>query len=302
MENKVSPKVSIGMPVYNGAEFLSSSIESILNQTFSDFELIISDNASTDATEEICRNFARHDNRIRYFRNEENIGASDNYNAVYFHASTPYFKWTSCSDLCHPQFIEKCVDVLDEYPDVVLCYPEIKMFNETIEDAELFEDDLHLMMDSACERYAEFNSRATLNNVMNGVLRTSSLRNTAMIKPFFSSDTALMAELVMRGKFYQVKDTYYYRRMDEKTATALKDDKDVLKHYFPDMNKLMLFQNWKLYYEHFSAIRRAPVSGKEKQCIRRVFYRMLRWHRKQLLDDVGLAFKKYAHKITQKFS
>ena len=295
-------KVSVGMPVYNSEEFIDAAIDSILKQTYADFELIVSDNASTDRTEEIVRDYAKRDSRIRYFRNQENIGASDNYNAVYHHANGEYFKWAASSDLCHPQFLEKCIAVLDANPDVVLCYPEIKMFSETIDDAELHEDDLHLLQDSPCERYQKFQDRVQLNNVMNGVLRTKSLVNTSMIKPFFSSDTALMAELVLRGKFYQVKDTYYYRRMDEKTATALKSDEEVLKHYFPNLNKLMLFQNWKLYAEYYAAIKRAPISANEKRCVMRIYYRMLRWHRNDLFNDIIVAIKKSAYKIGKIFN
>ncbi len=77
------PAVSIGLPVYNGDNFLAEAIDSILRQTMEDFELIISDNASTDRTEEICREYAAGDSRIRYYRNESNLGAMANYNLVF---------------------------------------------------------------------------------------------------------------------------------------------------------------------------------------------------------------------------
>jgi len=289
------PNVSVGMPVYNGEEFIRPAIDSILNQTYTDYELIISDNASTDGTEEICRDYASRDSRVRYYRNKINIGASDNYNSVYRYARGEYFKWGSANDLCHPEFIEKCVDTLCTNPDVVLCYPEVKLFTDSLDDAQEYEDDLHLVQGSACERYIAFFEKVKLNNVMNGVMRTDSLKNTAMIKPYFSSDTALMAELIMRGKFYQVKNTYFYRRMDEKTATALKSKEDVLKHYFPNMNRLMLFQNWKLQSEYYAAIRRAPINDEDKRCIRKFFFRQLGWHRADLYKDLEMAVRKLLH-------
>jgi len=291
-----APKVSIGMPVYNGEEFLKSAIDSILNQTYSDFELIISDNASTDSTADICLAYASRDPRVRFYRNDINIGASDNYNSVYYQARGKYFKWASSNDLCHPELIEKCVKILNLHADVVLCYPEVKLFIESLDDAQEYKDDLHLMQENVCERYIAFYENVKLNNVMNGVMRTECLKHTSMIKPFFSSDVALMAELVMRGKFYQVKDTYFYRRMDEKTATALKSNEEVLKHYFPNMDKMMLFQNWKLHAEYFAAIRRAPVKSRDRRCIVRYFFKQLRWHRSELRDDIILAIKKIIHK------
>ena len=107
------PRVSIGMPVFNGENYLAEALDSLLTQTFSDFELIISDNASTDKTEEICRAYAVRDQRIRYFRNQENLGASRNYNRVFELSSGEYFKWAAHDDLCAPEFLGRCVDVLD---------------------------------------------------------------------------------------------------------------------------------------------------------------------------------------------
>src|SRR3712207_6191103 len=114
--NTQSPKVSIGLPVYNGEKFIREAIDSILNQTFEDFELIISDNASTDETAAICQTYAAQDRRVRYFRNLENIGAAGNHNRVFEAASGKYFKWAAHDDLCGPNFVAECVNVLDRDP------------------------------------------------------------------------------------------------------------------------------------------------------------------------------------------
>ena len=118
-----APALSIGMPVYNGAKWIEESVEYLLNQSFADFELIIADNASTDATEAICRRIAGRDARVRYYRNSANIGVFQNYDRVFELSTAPYFKWASCNDLCLDGFLEKCVAVLDARPDVVLAYP-----------------------------------------------------------------------------------------------------------------------------------------------------------------------------------
>jgi glycosyltransferase involved in cell wall biosynthesis len=292
------PRVSVGMPVYNGEEFIHQAIDSILQQTFEDLELVISDNASTDKSEQICREYAAKDKRVRYIRNEKNIGASDNYNAVYLNSDSEYFKWVSCSDICEEHFLEKCIEVLDADPSVILSYPKTVLFEKTIEDGQVFVDNMHIMDDNACVRYQQFMDRVQLNNAMNGVLRSKALKHSALIKPFFSSDTALMAELALYGKFYEVDGSYYYRRMDEKTATHLKSADEVLKHYDPDMKNLMLFQEWKLQYEYFTAIRRAPITAAEKKCVYRYFFKQLRWHRNELIGDFAEMFKKYYQKMT----
>ncbi|WP_081588053.1 glycosyltransferase family 2 protein [Gloeocapsa sp. PCC 7428] len=99
--NNNRPRISIGMPVYNGEPYLKDAINSILNQTFEDFELIISDNGSTDRTEEICRTIASQDQRVRYYRNEQNLGAGWNFNRVVDLATGEYFRW-ACHDDIQP--------------------------------------------------------------------------------------------------------------------------------------------------------------------------------------------------------
>ena len=294
---KSSPRVAVGMPVYNGEEFIHAAIDSILQQTFEDLELVISDNASTDRSEEICRDYAAKDKRVRYIRNDRNIGASDNYNAAYLNSNSEYFKWASCSDICEEHFLEKCIEILNQDQSVVLSYPKTVLFENSIGDGRLIDDHMHILDDSPCIRYQQFMEGVQLNNAMNGVLRSSALKHSALIKPFFSSDTALMAELVLYGKFHEVEGSYYYRRMDEKTATHLKSAEEILKHYDPDMKNLMLFQEWKLQYEYFTAIKRAPLPLTEKKCVYHYFFKRLRWSRNALLGDFVDMFKKYYQRL-----
>src|ERR1043165_9639676 len=123
-------KVSIGLPVYNGANYLAESIDSILQQTYSDFELIISDNASTDATEELCRSYAARDGRVRYFRQKQNLGCALNSNFVFRQSTGEYFKWISHDDLHAPRFVERCVEVPDRDPSVSICCPKGVLIDE----------------------------------------------------------------------------------------------------------------------------------------------------------------------------
>ena len=120
------PRVSIGMPVYNGENFLAEALDSMLAQTFVDFELIISDNASTDRTKAICRDYAARDRRIRYHRVDDNQGATWNFNHTFELARGEYFKWAAHDDLCDPTFVARCVEVLDSDPTVICCHTQTR--------------------------------------------------------------------------------------------------------------------------------------------------------------------------------
>src|SRR6185312_8647929 len=116
-----APAVTIGIPVYNGERYLEEAIRSALGQTNGDLELVISDNASTDRTAEICRDYALQDSRLRYFRNPSNLGAAPNYNIVFSHARGRFFKWLAHDDLMTPTYVEKVTRVLEARPEAVLC-------------------------------------------------------------------------------------------------------------------------------------------------------------------------------------
>jgi len=124
------PSVSIGMPIYNAEKFLRQALDALLGQTFGDFELIISDNGSTDGSEAICREYASKDSRIKYYKNETNLGAAKNFNRVFELSRGEYFKWASHDDICDPEYLERCVELLDRNPAVVLCYPKANTIDE----------------------------------------------------------------------------------------------------------------------------------------------------------------------------
>ena len=112
MDERVAA-VSVGLPVYNGARYLPAAIDSLLSQTFEDFELIISDNGSTDETERICRGYAARDPRVRYVRSDVNRGLLWNFRNVLELARAPRFKWMAHDDICAPEFLRRCMEELD---------------------------------------------------------------------------------------------------------------------------------------------------------------------------------------------
>ncbi len=138
------PYVSIGLPVYDGERFLAETLDSLLAQTFEDLELIISDNASTDRTQEICKDYLAKDRRIRYYRNDQNLGAARNYNRVFELSTGKYFKWAAHDDLCASALTERCVEVLDSEPSAVMCYARTIIIDEHGKHQKDFDDFLDL--------------------------------------------------------------------------------------------------------------------------------------------------------------
>ena len=136
MDNENQPLVSIGIPVYNGEERLSSALETVINQDYSNLEIIISDNASTDSTPKICENFARQDSRIKYFRSEVNHGSSWNFNRVFELSTGKYFTWAADDDLREESMIRECTSRMEKFPDSVLCQVHVAQY--VVSREELF--------------------------------------------------------------------------------------------------------------------------------------------------------------------
>ncbi|WP_300015969.1 glycosyltransferase family 2 protein [Pseudonocardia sp.] len=206
------PRLSIGLPVYNGEEYLADSVDTLLTQSFEDFELIISDNASTDRTEAICRRFAAVDSRIRYLRQPRNIGAAENHNIVVRHARGELFKWAAHDDLYGRDLLQRCVEVLDRNPDVVLatCHAAV------IDAAGEVVDTVDRSPAATASPRAPERFRALLFAVAGdddyGVIRTDVLVRTPLTGSYYHSDRTLVAELALHGRFHRVPETLYFRR------------------------------------------------------------------------------------------
>ncbi len=207
-------RVSIGLPVYNRKQFLRETLDSVLAQTFEDFELIISDNASTDGTEEICREYANRDTRVRYSRNHVNLGASRNYNRVFELSSGEYFKWLASDDLCAPTFLERCVEALDCEPMAVLAYPLARSIDERGNVHHSYEgvvEDTSWPVEPV-DRFRQLvdgfvnDSGVSAAPYVFGLIRSDALRQTRLIGNFISSDLNLLAELALIGRFIVVPE------------------------------------------------------------------------------------------------
>jgi glycosyltransferase involved in cell wall biosynthesis len=210
------PRVTIGMPVYNGSDYVAEAIESILKQTFADFELVISDNASTDNTEDVCRSYAAKDSRIRYSRLEANIGAASNFNRVFDGCRSDYFKWAAHDDICLPTFLQRCVETLDgASPEAVLCMPRTLMIGASGQTLSEHDDNLDLRESSPAARMITFARRIMASGCHSvfGVIRTEALRKTRLIGPFVASDVVLLGELATQGELWEIPDRLFGARI-----------------------------------------------------------------------------------------
>ena len=283
-----APRLSIGMPVFNGAKWIRGALDSLLTQGFTDFELIICDNASTDDTETICRSIAAGDARVRYYRNSTNIGVFRNYDRVFELSSGTYFKWAGCNDICLDGFLEKCVAVLDARPDVVLAYPKaILVFAPPGEEeyGQEYDDNLNLEQDRPSDRFREYLNRERINNVMNGAIRASVLRQTALNLPLPGSDISMVAELTLRGKFVEIPDRLFVRRLTP-GATILLIDQSSSRPEIGYVVRPSTMQRLKLHSYRFVTTFRAPISFHEKLCVWLYLLRRVAWLRHRVLRKV----------------
>lgn len=209
-----SVRVSLGMPVFMAEAYLPETLENLLAQEFTDFELLISDNASTDATPDICADFARRDERVRYVRNSENKGAAHNYNQVFHLTTGTYFKWASYDDLLAPDYLTRCVDVLDSAPlSVALCYPRTWIIDADGDIVREHDDHFDIRAESPVERLRLFTWKWSWCNPCFGLHRRTVLARTRLIQPYISSDVTLLAELALLGEFWEIPERLFYRRV-----------------------------------------------------------------------------------------
>ena len=215
------PRVSVALPVYNGERYLGRAITSILAQTWRDFELITSDNASTDATEEICRGFEASDSRIRYVRQPRNIGASPNFNFSYELATGEYFKWAAHDDFLEPEYLAACVAALAASPDAVLCHSMVRIVDGEDRLVEVFRPVAPAAASARpSERFAARMRNPRCLDIW-GVIRKDALRDSVLIGSYIGMDRALLLELALRGRFLLIEEPLFTNRDHPERATRV---------------------------------------------------------------------------------
>jgi glycosyltransferase involved in cell wall biosynthesis len=260
-----SPSVSLGLPVFNGGSLLVQALESILAQSYSDFELIISDNASTDNTPDIVRDYAARDARIQYFRQASNIGSGNNWSFVARHARGTWLKWVSANDDYAQRLVEDCLEPLRKDPNVVLCYGRTQLIDMAGNKLDVYAGDFDALAEDPLERYRVVRERLHLGTpVQAGVIRLDALRRCGYLGNYRDSDRVLIAGLALAGKFVLLPQVLFYRRWDKSVASALRTPLEVQRLYHPEATRPPLFMNLPRQFGQLEVAVRVPRGLREK--------------------------------------
>lgn len=259
------PLVAIGLPVYNGERFIAQALDSLLGQTLADLELIVSDNASTDRTAEICEHYAARDGRVRYIRQRSNRGAVWNANFVALQARGQYFKWASANDFCDPRMLQKCVVALRGDPRAVLCHGRTSIVDEDTGERRPFAHDVCATDPSPSQRFKAVFGSLKLNNPICGVIRLDVLRRTPLVPPYRDGDLVLTMELALHGPIVLLPEILLYRRFGARTWSMRLTPTELQLFLHARPGAEPRFARWRRRVDLVRAVLRAPISGSEKR-------------------------------------
>ncbi len=259
------PRLSIGLPVYNGERFLAEALDSLLGQTYRDFELIVSDNASTDGTADICLRYAEQDSRIRYVRQSRNIGLMANHDFVVQEARGELFKCTAYDDLYGRDLLARCVEALDRDPDAVLAHSWSAMIDESGTVLGTFGSGVAMDSPRAPDRFRNVLFEGC-HDYEYGVMRTQSLRRMMRRGSYHHADRMFNAELALYGRFQQIPDWLYFRR--EHPGQPPQTARDRCATFDPRRADRLRHPAIRLYGEYLlayvKAIKQAPLSTSDQ--------------------------------------
>lgn len=274
------PRLSVGLPVYNGEQYLAQSLDAVLGQTLEDFELVISSNASTDATDDICRDYQARDGRIRFHRQDRNIGAAANHDFVFRMARGELFKWVAADDLYARDLFERCVALLDSHPDAVLAHSWTAAIDGDGDVIQAIEYPRRTDSPYAPERLRSMLFDGSTPGALGaddfyGVIRSDVLRKVKPHGSFYHADYTFTAEIALHGRFVQVPEWLYFRRQHSERVSNARSASAVVAGLDPGRGGRFRSFAVRLLAEYlwswFAAVRRAPLTGAERrECYRQI--------------------------------
>jgi glycosyltransferase involved in cell wall biosynthesis len=277
-----APTVSICLPVFNGENYLAEAIESILAQTFTDFELVITDNASTDRTEEICRKFADADGRVRYHRNERNVGGARNQAIAVDLSKGRYVRLSAHDDKMAPTHLEECLAVLERRPDVVIVFTSTVV----LDDVGAVVGGYHSTRGTGptpSARFRELIFRDHNCDAIYGVIRGDALRSVRPMENFIDGDKVFLCRLAFHGPFLSIERPLFYKRFHPKNHVA--NWRDRMAWYNPDAKGKASFPNWLELASFTTAVVTAPIPVRERlRCGATTLHWVVRYSRKLAKD------------------
>jgi glycosyltransferase involved in cell wall biosynthesis len=214
------------VPVRNGERYLRQALDSILTQSFSDLEVVISDNASTDSTAAICEEYATRDRRVRYERRPADIGPAENFNVVFRQSRGEYFKWAAADDICGPDFLRRAVEVLDTDVETVVCYARTAIIDDAGQVVRAEDYEVPLEAEAPAERLralVRVDHRRHGAHELYGVMRSEALRRTDLHSPHVRSDSIALVQLCLQGKLVTLPDVLFFNRDHSGRSTSGKE-------------------------------------------------------------------------------
>jgi len=261
--------------VFNGQDYLAETLDSILAQTYTDFDLIISDNGSTDRTAAIVQAYAAKDPRIRSYRNESNLGAGWNFNRTFHLSSGEYFKWAAHDDQLEPAFLEKCVEALDRKPAVVLCFSKMVEIDAQGRELEVRGAGTRTYLDRASDRFEALIVGKHRCEEVFGLVRAEVLRKTRLIENYTDSDRTLLAELCLYGPFHEIPEVLFRHRLHSQSSVVANPSPQQRAAWFdPQLAGRLVLPGWQQLFALLSVIVHGPLSWPERA---RCGYHLLPW-------------------------
>jgi hypothetical protein len=259
--------VVIGLPVYNGERHLRASVESVLGQTFADLALVIADNASTDATGEIAKEYAASDPRVRVETSPVNVGARQNFHRVFALAGpSEYFKWQGHDDVLRPTYVERCVEHLDQHTTAAVCQTAIVVVDGEDRDLGAGPRPISFCGPTPHERLRAFYAHPKAHQTIFGLMRRSALEATGLFGPWFSSDRALLMELALHGCFGRLDEPLFVHREHTGRGDYVRDK---VGWYMPERLGAAELAYWPHLRRTASILATTPMSAAERaRCVR----------------------------------
>jgi glycosyltransferase involved in cell wall biosynthesis len=252
--------------VYNGEDYLQIALDSVQAQSFSGWELVLADNASTDGTADICRAAAGSDRRIRYLPSPVNRGSAWNWNRCVAEASAPRFQWLCHDDVLDSQSAAYLVKALDTAgPDVVGAYPDTVLIDAEGRVMGPYVDPLDLSAGEPHRRLESIMTRLVLINPIFGVFRTDALKSTRLMQGFARADTVLLVELFLRGRAVKVDEELFLRRRHDAASMAAHTTAGGLDQFYDTTRSgEVQFPTWRLIAAYARAVWEAPLPAAER--------------------------------------
>ena len=262
--NNQDKLISIGLPAYNGERFIRQTLDSLLSQDYKNLELIIADNNSTDRTADICGEYLAKDKRIRYYRNERNLGAHQNFNRTFELSSGEYFMWAAANDLWDKNFISRCLDVLDNNPEAVLCYSQAVLIDENGNKLRILSDSFDTrFIKNPAQRFSYTIWNLGPGIPLHGLIRSSALRQTRLLVPIIrASDYLCLAELSLRGTILQIPLPLFYRR--ETSPEERAKQKEFVSLMTNQKIRRTFRRNYQIMFHFLKSVKKAPLGKKDK--------------------------------------